>query len=142
MRWLKYKFKRHPISNQLFKEEVLNVVTHISTLLIFSFLSGMLLLKTNYFLPSIIFCIANINMFAASTLYHYFEDTSVKKKFQIFDHAGVNLLIASSYTPFCVFIGNYTILVITWALTILNIATMILKKDVTSKFLLRYLVMG
>lgn len=39
--------------------------------------------------------------YTASTLYHSFPQPRVKHLFKIFDHCGIYLLIAGSYTPFC-----------------------------------------
>lgn len=39
--------------------------------------------------------------YMASTLYHSFPQPQVKHVFKIFDHCGIYLLIAGTYTPFC-----------------------------------------
>jgi hemolysin III len=41
-----------------------------------------------------------ILLFTASTLYHGFKKTRIKRLFRIFDHAAIYLLIAGTYTPF------------------------------------------
>ena len=142
MLWSRYKNKRHPVSNQLFKEEVLNVVTHLSALLIFSFLSGMLLVKTKYFWQDLIFCIANIHLFASSVVYHYFEKKKLKEKLQLLDHSAINLLMAGSYTPLAFYIDNYIILAIIWTMAITNILEMWYYQKVNSFSLIKYLAMG
>lgn len=42
-----------------------------------------------------------ILLFLFSTLFHSLIFTKAKKVFQVFDHASIFLLIAGSYTPFC-----------------------------------------
>ena len=41
-----------------------------------------------------------ILLFLASTLYHSFSNTRVKRVLRVLDHASIYLLIAGSYTPF------------------------------------------
>jgi hemolysin III len=48
-----------------------------------------------------IFAGTMIIMFLASTLYHAIQHKETKKLFRIFDHAAIYLLIAGTYTPFC-----------------------------------------
>jgi len=50
---------------------------------------------------SIVFGIALVLEYTASTLYHSFPQPKVKHLFKIFDHCGIYLLIAGTYTPFC-----------------------------------------
>ncbi len=45
--------------------------------------------------------IALVLEYTASTLYHSFPQPRVKHLFKIFDHCGIYLLIAGTYTPFC-----------------------------------------
>jgi hemolysin III len=48
-----------------------------------------------------IFSVAMILMFLASTLYHSLQSPGVKRIFRIFDHQAIYLFIAGTYTPFC-----------------------------------------
>ena len=50
---------------------------------------------------AIVLGIALVLEYTASTLYHSFPQPRVKHLFKIFDHCGIYLLIAGSYTPFC-----------------------------------------
>ena len=49
----------------------------------------------------IVYGISLVVEYTASTLYHSFPWPQVKHTFKILDHAGIYLLIAGSYTPFC-----------------------------------------
>jgi hemolysin III len=82
----------------------------------------------------IVYGISLVLEYTASTLYHSFPWPRVKHVFKILDHAGIYLLIAGSYTPFCLVtlrtatwgpIKNVGIwlFAIVWALTITGIAT-------------------
>jgi hemolysin III len=48
----------------------------------------------------IIYGLSLITLYLASTLYHGVQKPSVKRKLRIFDHIGIYLLIAGTYTPF------------------------------------------
>jgi hemolysin III len=49
----------------------------------------------------IVYGISLVLEYTASTLYHAFPQPRVKHVFKILDHAGIYVLIAGSYTPFC-----------------------------------------
>lgn len=130
------------ISGQLFKEEVLNVLTHLVSVFLFSFISGMFLLSTGFKLVNIIFCLTIINTYSSSVLYHYFEKPSIKEKLRILDHIAINLLIAGSYTPYMILTGNYILLAIIWTLTVTSIFEMLYFWQVNKYILIKYLIMG
>ena len=48
-----------------------------------------------------IFCSAMLVLFLSSTLYHAIQQEGVKRVFRVFDHSAIYLLIAGTYTPFC-----------------------------------------
>jgi hemolysin III len=53
-----------------------------------------------------IFMAAMITMFLISTLYHAIQHEGAKRVFRIFDHSAIYLLIAGTYTPFCLLALN------------------------------------
>lgn len=136
------KKKANKISGQLFKEEVLNVLTHLVSVFIFSFLSGIFLYSTGFKFYNIIFCISVINLYSASVLYHYFEETKLKEKLRILDHISINLLIAGTYTPYMILTGNYVMLSIIWTMTVSSIFEMLYFWQVNRYILIKYLAMG
>lgn len=88
-------------------EEIANAIIHglgiglsvaaLVILVAFAVLSG-----DGYRLASaIVLGVALVLEYTASTLYHSFPQPRVKHLFKIFDHCGIYLLIAGSYTPFC-----------------------------------------
>lgn len=86
-------------------------------------------------------------LFAASTIYHSATDDSKRKKFKIFDHCAIYLLIAGTYTPFCLVTLNgsvgWLLFGVAWTLAIIGI---VLKIFFTGRYeiisTLAYVVMG
>ena len=64
-------------------------------------------------------------LYAMSTLYHAFRDVRVKKVFRILDHAAIYLLIAGTYTPFCLTVlrgaWGWSLFGVVWGLAALGI---------------------
>ncbi len=98
----------------------------------------------------IIFGISLIVMYSMSALYHAFTNEKVKKIFRIFDHNSIFLLIAGTYTPFCLVslmeynpVLAWTLFGITWGMGILSIVlnSIDLKKFKVFSFI-SYIVMG
>jgi len=75
-----------------------------------------------------IFGAALILLYLMSTLYHSFRGPKVKLIFKVFDHSAIFLLIAGTYTPFCLSsLGRshpawgWTLFGLVWALAVLGI---------------------
>ncbi|MFN7957339.1 MAG: hemolysin III family protein [Holophagaceae bacterium] len=69
-----------------------------------------------------------ILLYLMSTLYHAFRGPRVKLVFKIFDHSAIFILIAGTYTPFCLSaLGRtspawgWTVFSLVWALAVLGI---------------------
>lgn len=95
----------------------------------------------------IIYGLSLIILYAASTFYHAAKDPKKRRKLNIFDHASIYVLIAGSYTPFCLValnsqLGWYMFLFV-WFFALIGI---ILKLFFTGKFdklsTAMYLLMG
>ena len=54
-------------------------------------------------IPVIIYGVGIIFLYTFSSLYHFFPDGRVKALFRKFDHIGIYLFIAATYTPLCIF---------------------------------------
>jgi hemolysin III len=86
-------------------------------------------------------------LYFCSTLYHSFTNPKVKFLFRKFDHMSIFLLIAGTYTPFCLavlqgWIG-WTIFGIVWGCALLGVVMKALftgKRELLSTIL--YIVMG
>jgi hemolysin III len=65
-------------------------------------------------------------LYTASTLYHSFRDAGVKRVLRKFDHAGIFLLIAGTYTPFALVSlrgpWGWSLFGVTWGLAVVGIA--------------------
>lgn len=97
---------------------------------------------------ALIFGLSLIIMYTMSTLYHAFPFEKVKKLFRIFDHSSIPLLIAGSYTPFCLIAldGNpkgMVVVAVVWICAIVAIVLNVVNLDRFEKTnLLLYVAMG
>ena len=140
----------------LILNEVLNAVTHgigfglsIAGLVIL-LIKGARLDSPIHIISYAIYGSMMILLFLFSTLFHCLMFTRAKKVFQVFDHASIFLLIAGSYTPFCLlsiqgWLG-WTLFILIWLLAISGIVYKSLtlhKKETLSKIsTLIYINMG
>ena len=87
--------------------EVLNAVTHgigvalAITALVLLLMKAVAVNNTTQIIAFSVYGASLILLFLASTLYHSFKFTKAAKVFQRSDHASIYLLIAGTYTPFC-----------------------------------------
>ena len=74
---------------------------------------------------SIVYCASMILLYVASTLYHSLTNERAKKLFKVLDHSSIYLLIAGTYTPFCLIplrqYGGWTLLAVLWTMALLGI---------------------
>ncbi|MCD1023566.1 PAQR family membrane homeostasis protein TrhA [Enterococcus sp. SMC-9] len=140
----------------LIVNEVLNAVTHgigfglaVAGLVIL-LVKGARLDSALHVVSYAIYGSMMILLFLSSTLFHSLIFTKAKKVFQVFDHDSIFLLIAGSYTPFCLlsvkgWLG-WTLFALIWLLAISGIVYKSLtlhKKDTVSKVsTFIYLFMG
>jgi|TARA_B100000768_G_scaffold115230_1_gene106641 hemolysin III len=135
------------------KEERLNVRSHGFGLLLSIIAFPFLILKAfefnGFWKPAsfIIYAFSLLILYAASTFYHAEKNPKKRRKLNIFDHASIYVLIAGSYTPFCLValdsqLGWYMFLFV-WFFALIGI---ILKLFFTGKFdklsTAMYLLMG
>jgi len=126
------KEKQRIVREYTLGEEIANSVIHglgiglsvaaLVILVAFATLSG-----DPYKLASaIVYGVALVLEYTASTLYHSFPQPKVKHLFKIFDHCGIYLLIAGTYTPFCLVTlreaNGWTLFFVIWGLAIAGIA--------------------
>ncbi|MDR1412335.1 MAG: hemolysin III family protein [Actinomycetes bacterium] len=75
---------------------------------------------------SIIYSLSMILEYSASTLYHALTNPRAKHVFKVLDHAAIYLLIAGTYTPFCLVTlagrGGTGLLIFIWAFALVGIA--------------------
>lgn len=89
------------------KEERLNIYTHGFGLLLSVIGTIFLITKSANYQDVwqkssfIIYGFSMIILFAASTFYHASKQPIVRNRLKIFDHAAIYILIAGTYSPFC-----------------------------------------
>jgi hemolysin III len=75
---------------------------------------------------ALVYGISLVLEYTASTLYHSFPQPRVKHVFKILDHCGIYVLIAGSYTPFCLITlrgqGGLWMFAVVWAIAVAGIA--------------------
>ena len=112
-------------------EEITNAITHgIGALLSIAGLVIAIVFSAIYgdaycVVSSCIYGFSLVMLYTMSTLYHSITNLKAKKVFRILDHASVFLLIAGTYTPFCLItlrgpIG-WSIFGVVWAVAITSI---------------------
>lgn len=112
-------------------EEKLNVITH-GIGLVLSIVALVLLIlhaskmgTARHIVSFTIFGASMILLYSASTLYHYSQKPSRRRKLNILDHASIYVLIAGTYTPFTLvtlqgWLG-WTIFGITWGIALIGV---------------------
>ncbi len=134
-------------------EEIANSITHgLGTLLS---VAGLTLLVTFATQQQDIWRIVSFSiygttlilLFTASTLYHSFQNVSVKRVFKTLDHCSIFLLIAGTYTPFLLVsmrgTTGWVLFVIIWSLAVLGITLKIIFGPRYKKLsVATYLMMG
>jgi hemolysin III len=113
-------------------EEIANSVIHgvgvllsivaLIMLVVFSVQSG----DQYKIAASIVYGVSLVLEYTASTLYHAFPQPRVKHVFKVLDHCGIYLLIAGTYTPFCLVTlrdsGGWQLFFVVWGLALAGIA--------------------
>ena len=96
---------------------------------------------------AIVFALALVLLYAASTLYHAVPHPNAKVRLKVFDHCAIYVLIAGSYTPFTLVglrqHGGWWLFATIWSLALMGI---VFKLFFTGRFklvsTLIYLAMG
>jgi hemolysin III len=75
---------------------------------------------------AIVYGVSLVLEYTASTLYHSFPQERVKHVFKILDHCGIYVLIAGTYTPYCLVTlrgsGGLVVFGVVWAFALAGIA--------------------
>ncbi len=123
------------------KEEKLNILTHgfgwLLSIVVFPFLVIKSFCYISFWEQAsfVVFGISLIVLYAASTLYHKAINLEKRAQLKVFDHAAIYVLIAGSYTPFCIValqsnLGWYMFITV-WSFALVGI---IFKLFFTGKF--------
>lgn len=95
----------------------------------------------------LVYGISLFSLYLFSTLFHCLYFTKASRVFQIFDHCGIYLLIAGTYTPYCLLVIDgkfgWGVLAVIWVTAIGGTLYHILAKNRQQKIeTLAYIVMG
>jgi hemolysin III len=138
---------------QVKREEIANAITHglgallavagLVILTVFAALRG----DAWHIVSFSVFGVTLVILYLASTLYHSFTSEKLKIIFRKLDHMAIYLLIAGTYTPFCLTVLNnwvgWTLFGVVWGSAILGIIVKVFhtgKGELLSTIL--YVVMG
>lgn len=141
-------------ANYTVGEEIANAVTHgVAALLSIAGLAVLVAFAVVYsgsakvVAAVSVFGASMIFLYTASTLYHAIPNPRAKKVLQVLDHSMIYVLIAGSYTPFCLITlkgaTGIALFVVIWLLAVVGISLqgILLKKSDWINCLL-YLIMG
>jgi len=134
-------------------EEMINIYSHALGFIAAIIATVFLIIKSSYhgtawhIVSFSIYGASMIILYAASTIYHSAKEPKVRHRLKVFDHAAIYLLIAGTYTPFCLVTLNgvvgWVLFGIAWGLAVTGV---ILKLFFTGRFDListaAYIVMG
>lgn len=125
-----------PVTKQAEGEETFNIVTHglgiglsvigLLWIVFASFQKG----DIRFVISSAVFGVALVLTYTASTLYHSRKSVDDKQRWRILDHLSIYILIAGTYTPFCLHAltgakGRY-LLIFVWTVAVVGITLKIL----------------
>lgn len=123
-----FDLRRPPLPFQTPGEEIANSVIHGIGAAVAIAALVLLLIKANDVWETVSYAIYGSSMillFLASTLYHALTNEDAKRVFRILDHSAIYLLIAGTYTPFCLIAlrgpWGWTLFGLEWALAAIGI---------------------
>ncbi len=134
-------------------EEILNIFTHALGFLLSAVAATLLAIKASvqgnvwHIVSFSVFGVSLMLLFAASTMYHITKAPKIRARLRVFDHAAIYILIAGTYTPYCLVTlhgaWGWTVFGINWSIAVIGI---ILKLFFTGRFkvlsTITYLFMG
>lgn len=138
-------------------EELFNAISHIvgGGFGVLALIAGLIvacLFSNTYGIVSMaIYGFSMILLYTSSAIYHFLRKNKAKKLFRIFDHCTIYLLIAGTYTPFCLVTlreagaWGWSLFAIVWTFAILGIifnAINMHKPIIKTLSMICYLAMG
>lgn len=147
--------KRHALPRYTLGEEIANSVTHgigaalaVAALVVMIVKAAMGGAHPAPLASAIVFGVALVLEYLASTLYHAIAPAGAKRVFRIIDHSCIYVLIAGSYTPFCLITladaGGVPLCIAVWVLAVAGILFEAFMRERQPRWLTVaiYLVMG
>ena len=135
-------------------EEIFNAVSHIvgGAFGLAAWIIGLVFAfpRASVMAAVSVFGVCVVTLYTMSALYHFLPNGTAKGVFRIFDHCTIFLLIAGTYTPYCVILlgatpAGITVLAVEWLLAVLGIvgnAIAMRNKVIKTLSMIFYLVMG
>lgn len=149
------KVKQHALPLYTVGEEIANSITHgigaalsIAALVIMIVKAVMTGNHPASLASALVFGITLILEYLASTLYHAIQPQGAKRVFRIIDHCGIYVLIAGSYTPFCLITlgqdGGIPLCIAVWVCAVAGIVFEVIMRERQPRWLTAalYLTMG
>ena len=123
--------KKHLIVNEVFNAITHGIGTGLSIAgLVLLILKGVQAHSVIHIVSYTIFGASMVLLFLFSTLFHSLIFTKAKQVFQVFDHSSIYILIAGSYTPFCLLTIQgalgWTLFTIVWTIVIAGVVFLFL----------------
>lgn len=122
-------------------EEKINILTHAvgavaSLIALYLFMGkGLKIEDKAYLIGVVVYAVCMFSLFLSSSLYHSATDLEKRKKLKVFDHAAIYLMIAGTYTPFCLVTLSdsvgWILLSVVWVIAFLGV---IIKLFFTGRF--------
>ena len=118
--------KKYLIVNEVFNAITHGIGTGLSIAgLVLLILKGVQAHSVIHIVSYTIFGASMVLLFLFSTLFHSLIFTKAKQVFQVFDHSSIYILIAGSYTPFCLLTIQgalgWTLFTIVWTIAIAGV---------------------
>ena len=124
--------KKRAVREYTLGEEIANAITHgigaglsvaaLVLLIVKSVMDGAGLLL----LSALFFGISLLVEYLMSTLYHALAHEGAKRVFKVLDHSCIYLLIAGTYTPYCLVtllpFGGFWLFLVVWAMALVGVA--------------------
>jgi len=135
------------------EEEWANGITHGAALIVALVAMPFLVLEASqrgdfaFMVGAVVFAVATVLLYCASTIYHALPYGDRKKLFRLLDYAAVFVMIAGTYTPFC--LGalrgpwGWSLLTVIWGLAVDGITLSVANRGrLNTTSLALYLSMG
>ncbi len=148
--WLEKRIALH--THDTPKEEFFNGITHAIGAVLS--LTGLILLlhravnvsSTQGIFGSAVFGMSMILTYTSSSVYHFIKPSNLKRVLRILDHVNIYVLIAGTYTPFCLILPaekGIPLLYLIWGIVVLGtIFKLVFWNRVKPLHTVIYLIMG
>lgn len=149
-RWIETHISLHEHDDG--RDERLNALTHyfgavLALVALVFVLANLYRSKNGAFKAGlVIFAFSNLLLYSASGAYHSLPKGNLKRLARVLDHSNIYFLIAGTYTPILLYIGNRQAIVLTFLMWLLALAGIVFTVSFWGRYgflhVLLYLLMG